>query len=67
MYPLGFRDSRFRVQGFGFRVRLPLPRAHYGNFDKRGGLRLQGNLGSPVVPFCPFWFGFSLLKPNSRK
>ena len=25
-------------------------------------------LGSPVVPVCPFWFGVSsLLKPNSRK
>ena len=24
-------------------------------------------LGSTVVPFCPFWFGVSLLKPNSSK
>ena len=24
-------------------------------------------LGSPVVPFYPFSFGFPLLKPNSRK
>ena len=25
------------------------------------------NLGTPVVPFCPFYFGVSLLKLNSRK
>ena len=25
------------------------------------------NLGTPVVPFCPFYLGVSLLKPNSRK
>ena len=24
-------------------------------------------LGSPVVPFCPFCLGVSLLKPNIRK
>ena len=24
-------------------------------------------LGTPVVPFCPFYFGVSLLKRNSRK
>ena len=24
-------------------------------------------LGSPVVSFCPFYLGVSLLKPNSRK
>ena len=24
-------------------------------------------LGSPVVPFCPFYFRALLLKPNSRK
>ena len=24
-------------------------------------------LGSPVVPFCPFHMGVSLLKPNTRK
>ena len=35
------------------------------------GLGLRGlgfrGLGSPVAPFCPFWFGVSLLNPNSRK
>ena len=31
------------------------------------GLGSIGILGSPVVPFCPFWYGISLLKPNSRK
>ena len=24
-------------------------------------------LGSGVVPFCPFYFGVHLLKPNTRK
>ena len=24
-------------------------------------------LGTPVVPFCPFYLGVSLFKPNSRK
>ena len=28
---------------------------------------LHPSLGSPVVPFCPFWFGASLLESNSRK
>ena len=28
---------------------------------------LQQKLGSPVVPFGPFYLGFSLLKPNIRK
>ena len=25
------------------------------------------NLGSPAVPFCPFWFGASLQESSSRK
>ena len=39
------------------------------------GLGLQGlgqglvskELGTPVVPFSPFYFGVSLLRPNSRE
>ena len=31
------------------------------------GLRVNGVLGSPVVPFYPFLWGGPLLKPNSRK
>ncbi|CAE7793603.1 unnamed protein product [Symbiodinium sp. KB8] len=32
------------------------------------GLNLApGRLGFPVVPFCPFYLGVSLLKPNIRK
>ena len=31
-------------------------------------VQLQGeSLGTPVVPFCPFYIGVSLLKLNSRK
>ena len=28
---------------------------------------LEKSLGTPVVPFCPFYFGVSLLKLNSGK
>ena len=33
----------------------------------RKGLEYILKLGTPVVPFCPFYFGVSFLKLNSRK
>ena len=48
----------------------PNPTPNYESLVVSGNLVPQYPttfLGSPVVPFCPFCLGVSLLKPNMRK
>ena len=50
----------FSVQGLGFRVCVAVMEPL-----KKG--TLLKDLGTPIVPFCPFFFGVSLLKPKSSQ
>ena len=64
------RDAGFGVLGEGYGVqRLQLTSDAVNTF-RAGGTVFEIkvlNLGTPVVPFCPFYLGVSLLKLNSRK
>ena len=40
---------------------------HSLNYTMHGAVRCPGRLGTPVVPFVPFYMGVSLVKLNTRK
>ena len=60
----GITKSMPFVQYFENTADTPLPSVHVA--DPKLVL-LHKQLGTPVVPFFPFYFGVSLLKLNSRK